>query len=157
MVDLSSTGKEKMKKEAEKETLETQNQELVEQIQRIQAEFINYRKRTDLEKQGLVDYGKEQAILDLLEIYENFQRAKECIDQEGIQLIFKQFTDLLNKYKVQAIDNKGKYDPEVHEVVCKENNEQEEDIIIEIFQKGYTYNGKVLRPSKVKVSGGKNE
>ena len=132
-----------------------EEKDTLDQLQRLQAEFINYRKRVDQEKASLVDYGKEQAILDFIEIYENFQRAKNNIDKEGIELIYKQFTDLLDKYTVKEIDNKGKYNPELHEVISKEPNDQEEDTITEVFQKGYTYNEKVMRPSKVKVSGGK--
>ena len=147
MVDLNSTKGENMEEKANDETLD--------QLQRLQAEFINYRKRVDQEKAGLVDYGKEQAILDFLEIYENFQRAKNNIDKEGIELIYKQFTELLTKYNVKSIDNKGKYNPELHEVIAKDGNDQEEDTITEVFQKGYTHNEKVIRPSKVKVSGGK--
>ena len=136
---------------------EEKNEEILDQLKRLQAEFVNFRTRVDQEKAGLVDYGKEQAILDFLEIYENFQRAKDNLDKEGIELIYKQFTELFKKYKVQAIKNNGKYNPELHEVIAKEPNDQEEDTIIDVFQKGYTYNEKVLRPSKVKVSGGKKE
>jgi len=135
--------------------LELKNKELTEQLQRLQAEFINFRQRAEQEKLSFIEYGKEQALKELIDLFENLEKAKENPDKEGINLIYKELQEILQNNKVQPIDNKGKYNPEYHEVILKENSKEEEDTIIEIFQKGYTINGRILRASKVKVSGGK--
>lgn len=158
MVDLNSTeNKESSEDNTSQVSLEQQNKELIDQIKRLQADFINFRTRTEQEKAILVDYGKELAIKEFLELFENFEKAKEILDKKGIELIHKQFQEVLCKLKISQISNQGKYNPEFHEVLCKECHETEEDTIIDVYQKGYISNGKVLRPSKVKVSGGKNE
>jgi len=151
MVELKSTGKEKKSKETSSEA----DKPLLDQLQRLQAEFINYQKRTEAEKVQFIQYGKEQAIKDIIDIFENLERAKDNIDKEGIDLIYKQFQEILNKNQIQEIQTIGKYNPELHEVMCKEQSKEDEDTITEVFQKGYTINGKLLRPSKVKVSGEK--
>ncbi|MFH1971960.1 MAG: nucleotide exchange factor GrpE [archaeon] len=150
MVDLNSTKKEKKGKETSSDS----DKQLLDQLKRLQAEFINYQKRTEQEKAQFMQYGKEQAIKDIIDIFENFERAKDCIDKGGIELIYKQFQDILNKNQIQEIQTNGKYNPELHEVMCKDQSKEDEDTIIEVFQKGYTINGKLLKPSKVKVSGG---
>lgn len=165
--------KQKIKKDAQKTKKAVKEEkadnkamakEYLEQLQRLQAEFINYRNRADKEKQDLVKYAKEELILKLLDVLDNFERAidamskakdvKTCV--EGIEMILGQLRSILEQEGLKAIEAKGqKFDPYLHEAMAKEDSEEDEDIVIDEFQKGYKLKEKVIRPSKVKVSGGK--
>lgn len=131
-------------------------------LQRLQAEFENYQKRISREKQDIISYSKEGLIISLLEITDNFERALKSIEKaetkeqirEGISLIFQQFKKILEQEGVKAIESKNKpFNPNFHEAITKEHNKDlEENTITEEFLKGYTLKGKVIRPSKVKIS-----
>tara|TARA_Y100000310_G_C20509428_1_gene728069 strand:- start:498 stop:965 length:468 start_codon:yes stop_codon:yes gene_type:complete len=144
-----------MKKENPKKTkkqLEKEVKEYLEKLQRLQAEFENYQKRTEIEKQDIIKYSKKDLILNLLEILDNFERALENKDnQEGIQLIYKQLKETLEKENIEQIKEET-FNPEKHEVIS--TGEGKENIILEEFQKGYTLHDKTIRTAKVKVGKG---
>ena len=127
---------------------------LVEQLQRLQAEFENYKKRIEKERQTVKDQEKAKLLLKILNIHDDIERAKDqeqCL-KEAVQMIHKQMLKILGEEKVILIQVKGqKLDPYKHEVLSQEKGEQD-DIIIEELQKGYMHKDKVLRTSKVKVS-----
>ncbi|MFH0752358.1 MAG: nucleotide exchange factor GrpE [archaeon] len=133
-----------------------ENKELTEQLQRLQAEFENYKKRTEREQEQIKDYTKAQLLLKLLNIHDDFERtlttqATQEQLQTGIELIHKQLVKLLAEEQVTPIQSKGqKLDPYKHEVLIQENGE--EDIITEELQKGYLHKDKILRPARVKIS-----
>lgn len=139
-----------------KKQLEIESKEYLNNLQRLQAEFENYQKRTQIEKQDLIKYSKQDLILKLLDILDNFERAiKNKDNKEGINLIHKQLKETLEKEDVKQI-KENTFNPERHEVISTE--EGEENKILEEFQKGYTLYGKTIRTAKVKVGkGGKNE
>lgn len=120
------------------------------QIKKIQADFINYRKRMEKEKEEFIKYANSDLILKLLDVLDNLERASESGD-EGIKLIYKQFRSILEKEGLEEIDATGKFDPYYHEVIAVENSECEDGTILEVLQKGYMFNNKVLRHAKVKV------
>ncbi|SNX55236.1 nucleotide exchange factor GrpE [Thermoanaerobacterium sp. RBIITD] len=128
--------------------------------QRLKAEFENYRKRTEKEKGDLVEYGKEKVLTQILPVIDNFERAlaSQASDstsfKEGVELIYRQFKDVLEKTGVKEIDALGQiFDPYKHHAVMQEEVEgKKENEIIEVLQKGYTFNNKVIRPSMVKVA-----
>tara|TARA_Y100000034_G_scaffold135951_1_gene209968 strand:- start:1032 stop:1487 length:456 start_codon:yes stop_codon:yes gene_type:complete len=130
--------------------------EYLNDLQRLQAEFQNYQKRIQQEKQDFIKYAKEDLILNLLNILDNLEKALENKDnKEGIELIYKQLKETLEKEGVKEIEE-DIFNPEKHEVISTE--EGEENKILEEFQKGYTLHDKTIRTSKVKVGkGGKNE
>lgn len=130
---------------------------------RLNAEFQNYKRRVEKEKSDIYSFGSEKIIGDILPILDNLERALESSKEEktegsslrdGIQMIYKQFLDTLKKHGVEAIECVGEeFDPNFHHAVMQEENEEsEENTVIEEFQKGYTLNSKVIRPSMVKVS-----
>lgn len=142
---------------------EDEANEYLEMAQRLKAEFENYRKRTEKEKADLVEYGKEQVILDILPVIDNFERALEASHgdneeiasfKEGVNLIYRQFKGILEKIGVKEIEALGQiFDPYKHHAVMQEEVEdKKENEIIEVFQKGYMFNNKVIRPSMVKVA-----
>ncbi len=134
--------------------------ELTDSLQRLQAEFENYKKFVERSSHDLRKYAAADLIEQLLPILDSFELAlKQTKDKEklckGIELIYSQFHSLLEKQGLKKIDAKGKLDPHLHEVLLKEESDKEEDTIIEELQKGYMLGDKVIRHTKVKVS--KNE
>ena len=126
---------------------------------RLMAEFQNYKKRTDKERQEVQDYANEEIMIELLTVLDNFERAfdHDSEDQqfvEGMKLIYKQFYDILVKSGLEEIKAYGEpFDPNYHRGVMRDDNEDfETDIVTEVIQKGYTLNGKVIRPAVVKVN-----
>lgn len=126
------------------------------------AELDNYKKRVAKERVDLVKYANETIIKDMLPILDSLDRALEHAGNaegfnafiEGIQLVRDQFYGCLKNHGVERIEAKGKdFDPNFHEAVLQiESEECEENKIVEEFEKGYTLNGRLLRPAKVSVS-----
>lgn len=140
----------------EKEERVEESKDYLEHLQRLQAEFENFQKRVAKEKEQLLQFANKGLLLKLLEVNDNFERALKAESEikEGVEMIFKQFNDLLEKEGVSQIKAKGKdFDPRLHEAVTKEG---EGNKIVEVFQKGYMFKDKLLRPSKVKIGGNKN-
>ena len=128
-----------------------------DKMQRMQADFENYKKRSEKEKGEFVKYANEGLILKVLEAYEDLERALEVKEdknlREGVELIYKKMTKILEDEGVEEIETEHqKFDPYKHEALLTENNEDyENNEIIQDLQKGYTLNSKVIRYSKVKV------
>lgn len=125
--------------------------ECLEQLQRLQAEFENYRKRVDCEKHDILENANEKLIVSLLDILDTFELALKHSDDEGVKMIYSQLYSLLEKNGLKLIEAKGKFNPEIHEVLVQEEGEGD-NIILEELQRGYFLNGKVVRPSMVKIS-----
>lgn len=143
------------------EKLQQEKEELNNQYLRLVADFQNYKKRIEKEKSDIHEFANEQLILELLPVIDNFERALQSAKEveqdkkfvEGVEMIFQQFLAVLNKNGVQEIDAMGKiFDPNYHHAVMQEENpDYESNTIVEVFQKGYTFREKVVRPSMVKV------
>ena len=146
--------KENIKKLLEEET--KLKEEYLDHLRRLKAEFENYQKRIDKERIEIIKFAKEDLIINLLEILDNFEKAlKNKDNKEGIELIYKQLKETIEKEGVMEI-KENTFNPEKHEVILVE--EGEENKILEEFQKGYTLHNKTIRTAKVKVGkGGKNE
>jgi molecular chaperone GrpE len=127
---------------------------------RIMADFDNYKKRTNRERQEIAKFANELLIVELLPVIDGFERAMQSFpDNEsedvikGIALIKKQFEDVLAKSGVKPIETLGKpFDPNVAEAVTQIESDQPEHTVIEEMQKGYTLHGKLIRPAMVVVS-----
>ncbi len=139
-----------------------QIEELTDKYKRLFAEFDNYRKRTDAEKIGMFNEGEKAVLLKVLPLIDNFERALEAVPEEekgsafaeGIEKIYRSFSDQLAEMGVKPIDAKGKpFDANLHNAVMHvEDDEAEESTVVEEFQKGYLFKDKVLRYSMVKVA-----
>jgi len=134
----------------------------VDQYQRVSADYANFQKRAPKQIADTIAYEKETIIKTLLPVLDNFehtlQKAHSTKDIEvfvkGVQIIYDQMLDILKSHGVEQIKAVGeKFDPALHQAMMQRAEpEQEEDIVLEEFQKGYKLNGRVIRPSKVIVN-----
>lgn len=145
-----------------KKEIEQKNQkieELTDTLKRLQAEFENYKKRIDKEKTEFVKYAHAEMVAKILPVIDTFEIAlKNTNDKEkfidGIKIIYAQVYSLLESEGLKPIKATGeKFDPYKHEVLMKEESDKPEGTILEEFQKGYMLNDRILRFSKVKISG----
>jgi len=157
--DVSKKESEKSKQIEEKKLTDKEIiADLTDTLQRTQAEFENYKKRVDKEKQEFLKYSKAELILKILPTIDTFEIAlKSTKDNEkfvkGMDMVYAQLMTLLHSEGLKPIESLGnKFDPFMHEVMLKEKSDKDEGIILEELQKGYMLNDKVLRHSKVKVS-----
>ena len=127
---------------------------------REKAELDNFKKRLTKEKEDFAQFANERLLKELLQIEDNLERAMEAPNatleslKEGVEMIQKQFKDFLKNQKVEVIEAFGKpFDPNLHEVLNQqESEEHEENTVIEEYSKGFTLNGRILRPAKVVIS-----
>ncbi len=116
------------------------------------ADYHNFEKRVQDERTELIKYATKGLVLRLLTFLDNLNQAEVFIKDEGLALIKKQFEQLLENEGLKEIDILNKeYNPHVAEAVDTKEGE-EDDRVIEILQKGYEFNGKIVRPAKVIVS-----
>jgi molecular chaperone GrpE len=146
---------------AELEELKRKCEEYYDNWVRTTADFENYKKRVQREKEEFIEYGNETILRDFLPIIDNLERALNFMKEnpnpssiiEGVELIYKQMMSLLEKYGVRPIEALGKkFDPFYHEVVEQRLSEEEDGVVLQEYQKGYMYKTRVLRPSLVVVS-----
>ena len=125
--------------------------ELTQTLQRLQAEFQNFQKRAEKEKQEIIINANKNLISQFLEVLDNLELSLKHNKDEGVEIIYKDLKKILEKQGLKPISTQGKFNPEFHEALVQED-EKENGIILEEFQKGYLLNGKLLRASKVKIS-----
>ncbi len=144
------------------EDYEAKLKELGDRLLRLQADFDNYRKRNAKEREEVYSYALEDVMVQLLPVIDNFERALDSfkagdLDEkyvEGLEMVYKNFIETLNKNglaEIKAIN--CTFDPNFHHAVMQtEAEDGDENLVKEVFQKGYTLNSKVIRPSMVKVA-----
>ncbi|MEJ6951128.1 nucleotide exchange factor GrpE [Natronospora cellulosivora (SeqCode)] len=144
--------------EDEVSLLKKEKEEYLNRLQRMQAEYSNYRKRSDKEKGQIQSSVAVELIRDILPILDNFERALSQADLgndfcKGIEMIYRQLINFLKNQGVEEIETLGKeFDHNIHNAVAQvESDEYESGIIIEEVQKGYILAEKVVRPAMVKV------
>lgn len=158
--DKSSKFFKKDKKE-KKDPKDEKIEELNDRLMRTMAEFDNFRKRSEKEKSQMFEFGARDIIEKILPVIDNFERGLDTITEEekegafaqGIEKIYKQLTTTLEEVGVKVIEAVGKeFDPNLHNAVMHaEDENSEENIITDEFQKGYMYKDNVVRHSMVKV------
>ena len=143
------------------ESLLKENREMKDRVMRTLADFENYRKRVDREKQDYFKYALADTIRDLLPVLDNFDRALDHAEQgddfhKGVLLIYKQLFDVLKRHGVTVIEESGvHFDPNIHEAVVREENaEVPSHTVVAVLQKGYFLHDRLLRPALVKVAVG---
>jgi len=132
-------------------------EERFDKLKYLQADFDNYRKKFDKEKESIIRLANENLIQELIVILDDFESSIRLTEndknKEGILQMKKKFFDLLQKHGLKEIESLGKkFDPNFHDVLCKELSEHNDNVVIEEIQKGYILCSKVIRPSKVKIS-----
>lgn len=154
------------KEEEEKVTVSSnenikEDEELQTRFLRLAADFQNYKKRVEKEKGDIYAFANEKIVTELLDVIDNFERAldhsENCSDKgmlEGMEMIFRQFTGVLEKSGLVEIDAEGQdFDPNFHHAVVMEPNAGiESGKVTGVLQKGYMLNDRVIRPSMVKVA-----
>lgn len=135
----------------------------VDRLQRLQAEFENYKKRMSREIGQLEQRIIDREVLDFIPLYDNLQRAFSNYSDEtnaasfiaGVEKIFAQFDQILKGKGVTPIPAEGQaFDPSKHEALLSRQSSEEKNTVLEEFERGYERNGRVLRPCKVGVSKG---
>jgi len=139
--------------------LKKENDELRNQLIRLQADFINFKNRVEREKSNSILLANESLILKFLPVLDNFNRAFNHLDLEndivkGFTMIKEQFESVLQSEMLEEIKSDGEtFDPNFHNAIMTESKEDvESGIVLETFEKGYKLREKVIRPSMVKVS-----
>lgn len=143
------------------EKVETkEDEDLNSKYVRLMADFQNFKKRSEKQKSEIHAYANEKIIMELIDVVDNFERAlaADCEGVEGfksgMELIFKQLMDVMKNAGVVEIEAENVlFDPNFHNAVMMEDTDKvESGNVSEVLQKGYTLNGKVVRPSMVKVA-----
>lgn len=137
----------------------TEDEELNTKYMRLMADFQNYKRRTEKEKSDIYAYANEKIVSELLDVIDNFERALAHGEGDegfvqGMNNIFKIFKGVLEKSGLEEIDALGnEFDPNFHNaVMTEESSEYESGCVTQVLQRGYKLNGKVIRPSMVKVA-----
>lgn len=148
--------------EAELNQSKEQAEDYYARLQRLQAEFDNFRKRSQKEKEDTLKYAAERIIEAMLPVLDNFERAVASSQSsqdfkafsQGVEMILKQMKSGLEKEGLTPIEAVGQpFDPKLHDAVLQVDSEEyPENTVVEELQKGYSLREKVLRPSMVKVS-----
>lgn len=144
---------------AERDRLLKEKEELVELLRRRQAEFDNFRKRAEREKSDVLEFAHSDSVRAILPILDDFERAlkTESADKaysRGMEMIYQRLAEALKKLGLETITTKGqKFDPHLHHAVdMVETGDVEEQTILDEYQPGYNFRGRLLRPAMVKVA-----
>lgn len=151
-------------KDSEKSELDKANEQITalsDKLIRNAAEFDNYKKRTAREKEDFYKSVVCETVAPLLPVLDNLERAVAAAEDsgesgsvlDGVKMVKKQFEDALKSIGVEPIEAVGEqFDPEKHNAVMTADSDEDENTVLEEFQKGYIYRDKVVRHSMVKVS-----
>ena len=153
---------EVVEEKAEDNKLQEEYDKLNQQYIRLAADFDNYRKRQEQERENLLKFGTENALKKMLDVIDNFERGEKALQnvedcqqvKDSFNLVHKQVLDTLQKLGLEEIDAEGKeFDPNFHDAVMRTpTNDHPEETIIAVLQKGYKMGEKVLRPALVNVA-----
>ena len=152
--------------ESKKETneLESKLNEALDKNMRLQAEFVNYKTRTEQEKIIMFKYEGESLIKQILEVVDDFERAIKMDDNDlsdevsnflkGFKMIYTRLIGILDNLGVKEIEVEGKeFDPNYAEAILTDHDENKpENVVLEVLKKGYMYKDKLIRPAMVKVN-----
>jgi molecular chaperone GrpE len=161
------TGEESGQECASQEELARLRQELAEaqrlagerlkKLQYLQADFDNYRKSLEREKEQVIRLAGESLVRDLLPVLDDLDQALPSLSEEknreGFQLLARKLYKILGSHGLESIESLGKrFDSDLHEAISKEESTAGDGTILEEYQKGYRFRSKVLRPAKVKIA-----
>lgn len=144
------------------QVLEELKNEFDNRYKRLQADFDNFRRRTNQEKEQLSGFVKGNVLADLLPVLDNFERAVQSPAEgdaktflDGFVMIHQNLMATLQKHGLAPIEAVGQpFDPNLHQAIMRvETDEYPEDTVVEVLQTGYTVDGRCIRPAMVKVSG----
>ena len=149
---------EQKTKSEQQDPKEIQIKDLINTVKHVQADFENYKKRIEREKQETCLSASKDVIIKLLPLLNHFELAvknKDNVDEyiKGTELIYAEMVEILHNLGVQVIETEHQqFDPSKHEALLRVESKEKPNTIIEELQKGYTLHGKVIRYAKVKVA-----
>jgi molecular chaperone GrpE len=140
--------------------LERERDEYLDSLQRLKAEFDNYRKRTAREHEAMSARANEALLKELLPILDDLERALEAAEsheeaklEDGVRLVHRALADVARKHGLEEIETNGAFDPHVHEALLAQPSEGiEPGSVLQVLQKGYRLGDRVLRPARVVVA-----
>ncbi len=153
---------------------EAKRDEYLDDLQRLAADFENYRRRTARDQESLIERAHESLVKQLLPVLDDLERALEAASaheqtadlaaagsssqlEEGVRLVERQLRDILAKEGLVEVETEGCFDPHLHEALLTQPSEAEEGAILQVLQKGYRLGDRVLRPARVVISQGLQE
>ena len=132
----------------------------LDRLQRLKAEFDNYRKRAARDQESLVARSTERLVKELLPVLDDLERALEAAAkheeaklEDGVRLVHRALRDTLAREGLVEIETDGKFDPHVHEALVAQPSEADEGSVIDVVQKGYRLGDRILRPARVVIAG----
>ena len=138
-----------------------EDEAVLNRLVRLQADFENFKKRSQKEKTEMYQFASENFATKLLPVMDNLERAEAALSDaseeakgyiDGLEMVFKQLKDVLKEEGLEEIVCEGPFDPNLHHgVAVGQDDEKDDQEIIDVFQKGYKFKGKVIRPAMVKV------
>jgi molecular chaperone GrpE len=156
----AAPGGEEPSTATELDTAKKQAAEYLDHLQRLQAEFANYRKRVIKEQTRAMEMAAEPFVRKLLEVLDEFDLALMAAERSpdferflhGVELVYANLLDILRSEGLERIDAEGKaFDPEHHEALMQSGGSEGEPFVADILRQGYTMKGRVIRPAGVKV------
>jgi molecular chaperone GrpE len=131
--------------------------ERLTRLQYLQADFDNFRKSLEREKEQVIRLAGESLVRDLLPVLDDLEKALPSLshekNREGFQLLSRKLHKILGSHGLESIESLGKkFDPNLHEAILKEESSAGDGTILEEYQKGYRFRSRVLRPAKVKIA-----
>jgi len=141
------------------DALQADRDQLFDRLQRLAAEFDDFRKRNAREQAAFAERANERLVKELIPILDDLGRALEAASEheegkveDGVRLVHRSLADLLRKQGLTEIQTDGKFDPHLHEALLSQPSDAEEGAVIEVVQKGYKLGDKVLRPARVVIA-----
>jgi molecular chaperone GrpE len=143
------------------ESITRERDDYLDALQRLKAEFDNYRKRVARDQRELAARSHERLLKELVPVLDDLERALEAASQheaatleEGVRLVHRSLADVLAREGLAEIPTDGKFDPHTQEALLAQPSNEDEGTVIQVLQKGYSLGDRVLRPARVVVSGG---
>jgi molecular chaperone GrpE len=146
------------------EDVARQRDEYLDALQRLKAEFDNYRKRAARDQESFAARANEGLVRELLPVLDDLERAlvaaeqhEEATLEEGVRLVHRSLAQSLQKQGLEEIPVDGQFDPHVHEALLSQPSDAEEGSVIDVIQKGYRLGDRVLRPARVVVAAARED
>jgi molecular chaperone GrpE len=140
--------------------LTRERDEYLDTLQRLQAEFDNYRKRAAREQSAIVARASERLVKELIPVLDDLERALEAAEEheeaaleEGVRLTHRALADALQREGLVEVETNGKFDPHIHEALLSQpDDDVESGAVLQVLQKGYRLGDRVIRPARVIVA-----
>jgi molecular chaperone GrpE len=156
-----TTEEEQVEDSPDLSSVTRERDEYLDALQRLKAEFDNYRKRVARDQQELAARAHERLVKELVPILDDLERALEAVSQheearleEGVRLVHRSLGDLLTREGLTEVETAGKFDPHTQEALLSQPSDEEEGSVIQVLQKGYKLGDRVVRPARVVISQG---